>query len=62
MNMKEELTSLIYKLVSDCSKENIDNVFNAIEKYDKYIRRLNLDAQRYFDSLMDLIHSQKGGE
>ena len=57
--MKEELITLFNKYRQSTTSKNAVDVINAIEKYDKYIARLNLDAQRYFDMLMDLLHNEK---
>ena len=56
--MKEELTNLVNEY--SCSKSGNDykKIIEAIEKYDRYIFRLNLEAQRHFDMLMDKIYGK----
>lgn len=60
--MKEEMTTLLKKYKRDKSEKNFRDILNAIEKYDKFLIRLNLDAQRWFDTLMDYLYPRNKGE
>ena len=56
--MKEELTNLVNKYSCSKSENDYKKIIEAIEKYDRYILRLNLEAQRHFDMLMDKIYGK----
>jgi len=62
MNMKEELTALINKYSLSKSGNDFKNIIDAIEKYDKYLHRLNLDAQRWFDLVMAMDERNRKNE
>jgi hypothetical protein len=56
--MKEELTNLVNEYSWSKSGNDYKKIIEAIEKYDRYIFRLNLEAQRHFDMLMDKIYGK----